>query len=135
MAEKNKSPRRLKKLESSDLLTIKNELDDYYVVTKQETVKVIREFVKNEIGNLPDELSEEQRNKISRDIKERMSGVEKSIKIRLSEMESELAAFIDYKFDELAEKACEMLLNRKFMEEVDKRAEQKLLQKQAKGKF
>jgi hypothetical protein len=128
MADRDKKPRTLKRLENSDLITLKDELDNLYVVTKQETSKVIRDYVANEIGNLPDKISERHK-------KDLQSALDQKMKV----LEKELVAFIDYKFDTIAEKACEMLINRKFIEEVNKRVDEKveklLLEKQKKGKF
>jgi hypothetical protein len=135
MAEKSRFPSSLKRLEKKDLLSIKDSNDDVYVVTKQETANVIREFVKNEMDNLSDELSESRKKKLIKEVNDKMGNVEDVLNKRLAEITKELAAFIDYKFDELAERACDMLITRKFLEEVDKRAEQKLLEKQARGKF
>ena len=123
MSVKSKFPRPLKRLDASDLLTIKDENEDYYVVTKQETAKVIRDFVINEIGNLPDEISEKHKIQILDELNKKL------INNRLSDIEKEMAAFIDFKFDTLAEKASELLINRKFIEEVNKKTEQKLLEK------
>jgi hypothetical protein len=135
MSRKSSFPESLKRLEASDLLTIKDKNDDYLLVTKQETAKIIRDFISEEIGNIPDDISEKHKKELLYEINKKMSFVEKTIKDRLNELEKELSAFIDFKFDTLAEKACDMLLTRKFMEEVDKKAEEKLIKKQAKGKF
>jgi hypothetical protein len=125
---REKLPRKLKKLEPSDILTVKDNHDDLYVVTKQEVTRVIREFITNEIGNLPDEISERHKKDLASKINNKMAILEK-----------ELVSFIDYKFDTIAEKACEMLLNRKFIEEVNKRVDERvekiILEKQKKGKF
>ena len=125
---REKLPRKLKKLESSDILTVKDNNDDLYVVTKQEVARVIREFITNEIGNLPDEISERHKKDLASKINSKMEILEK-----------ELVTFIDYRFDTIAEKACEMLLSRKFTEEVNKRVDERIekiiLKKQAKGKF
>ena len=125
---KEKLPRKLKKLEPSDILTVKDNNDDLYVVTKQEVARVIREFITNEIGNLPDEISERHKKDLASKINSKMEILEK-----------ELVTFIDYRFDTIAEKACEMLLSRKFTEEVNKRVDERIekiiLKKQAKGKF
>jgi len=98
---REKLPRKLKKLEPSDILTVKDNNDDLYVVTKQEVARVIREFITNEIGNLPDEISERHKKDLASKIGNKMAILEK-----------DLIAFIDYKFDTIAEKACEMLLIR-----------------------
>ena len=128
MSLKNKEPRRLKRLDQTDLLTVEDKNGDYLVVTKQEVTKIIREFITSEIGNLPDEISERHKKDLSLRVNNKMLDLEK-----------ELLAFINYKFDSVAEKACEMLLNRKFNEEIDKRVEikveQLLLEKQKKGRF
>ena len=92
---KDKKPRSLKRLENSDLITLKDELDNLYVVTKQETSKVIRDYVANEIGNLPDEISGRHKKDLQSALDQKMRTLEK-----------ELVAFIDYKFDTIAEKSC-----------------------------
>jgi hypothetical protein len=120
---------RLKRLDATDLLTIPNETGDLLVVTKQEVANIIRKFIQNEIGNLPDEISKTHKDELIKHINQKISIIEK-----------ELSAFIDYKFDALAEKACEMLISRKFTEEVESRVQeraeklinQKILKK---GKF
>jgi hypothetical protein len=128
MSLKNKEPRRLKRLDQTDLLTVEDKNGDYLVVTKQEVTKIIREFITSEIGNLPDEISERHKKDLSLRVNNKML-----------DLERDLLAFINYKFDSVAEKACEMLLNRKFNEEIDKRVEikveQLLLEKQKKGRF
>ena len=119
---------RLKRLDATDLLSIPTEDNNHFVATKQEVAKVIREFVIGEIGNLPNEISDRHKKELSVKINEKMVVLEK-----------ELIAFIDYRFDSIAEKACEMLLNRKFTEEVNKRVDERIektiLEKQKKGKF
>ena len=119
---------RLKRLDATDLLKVPTENDDYLVVTKQEVANIIRKFIQNEIGNLPDEISKTHRDDLLKSINQKISIIEK-----------ELSAFIDYKFDALAEKACDMLISRKFNEEVERRVlertEYLLTEKQKKGKF
>jgi DNA integrity scanning protein DisA with diadenylate cyclase activity len=73
MSVKSKFPRPLKRLEASDLLTIKDEMNDYYVVTKQETAKVIRDIITSEIGNIPDEISEKHSKNILNELNKKMS--------------------------------------------------------------
>ena len=120
---------RLKRLDATDLLTIPNENGDHLVVTKQEVANIIKKFIQNEIGNLPDEISKTHKDELIKHINQKISIIEK-----------ELSVFIDYKFDALAEKACEMLISRKFTEEVESRVQQraeKLINEKIlkKGKF
>ena len=120
---------RLKRLDATDLLKVPTENDDYLVVTKQEVASIIRIFIQNEIGNLPDEISKSHKDELIKSINQKIAVIEK-----------ELSAFIDYKFDKLAEKACEMLISRKFTEEVESRVQQraeKLINEKIikKGKF
>lgn len=119
---------RLKRLDATDLLKVPTENDDYLVVTKQEVANIIRKFIQNEIGNLPDEISKSHKEELVKDINKKISVIEK-----------ELSAFIDYKFDMLAEKACELLISRKFNEEIEKRVQERaeylLNEKLKKGKF
>ncbi len=122
-------PQRLKKLEASDLLSIKDSNGDFLVFTKQETAKVIKNFIYTELG---EELNDISSNIASVEKKK----LEKIVNKKLLEVEASIDAFIAYKFDLLAEKVCEMLINRKFNEEVDKKAEELLRQKkEERGKF
>jgi len=106
-------PQRLKKLESSDLLPIKDKNGDFLIVTKQETTNIIREFVKNEVLNFSDNFIDTQNKTFQKNVDSRMAYIEKSID-----------AFIEYKFNLLAEKVCDMLINRKFNEEVNRKVEE-----------
>ncbi len=120
---------RLKRLDPTDLLKVPTENDDYLVVTKQEVANIIRIFIQNEIGNLPDEISRSHKDELIKSINQKIAVIEK-----------ELSAFIDYKFDKLAETACEILISRKFNEEVESRVQQraeKLINEKIikKGKF
>ena len=119
---------RLKRLDATDLMVLPTEDENRLVVTKQEVVNILRQFIQNEIGNLPDEITKTHKDELIKNINQKMSVIEK-----------ELSAFIDYKFDMLAEKACEMLINRKFNEEVNKRvnerAEELIRIKKSKGNF
>ena len=119
---------RLKRLDATDLLKVPTDNDDYLVVTKQEVANIVRTFIQNEIGNLPDEISRSHKDDLIKSINQKIAVIEK-----------ELSAFVDYKFDKLAEKACEMLIARKFTEEVEskvqQRAEKLINEKLKKGKF
>jgi len=118
-------PQRLKKLESSDLLPIKDKNGDFLIVTKQETTNIIREFVKNEVLNFSDNFIDTQNKTFQKNVDSRMAYIEKSID-----------AFIEYKFNLLAEKVCDMLINRKFNEEVNRKVEEHINNKKKyKGKF
>ena len=50
-------PQRLKKLEASDLLSIKDSNGDFLVFTKQETAKVIKNFIYTELGEELNDIS------------------------------------------------------------------------------
>jgi hypothetical protein len=119
---------RIKRLDATDLLSIPTEGGNHIIATKQEVAKHIKDFISIEIGNLPKEMADKHKKELVVNINEKMVLLEK-----------ELIAFIDYRFDSIAEKACEMLLNRKFTEEVnrkvDERIEKIILDKQKKGKF
>lgn len=121
-------PQRLKRLESSDLLSIKDSNGDFLVVTKQETAKVIKDFIYLNFGEELNEIS----NNIGSVEKKKL---EKIVNQRLDVVEKSIDAFIEYKFTQLAEKVCEMLINRKFLEEVNNRAEKLLEEKFKKGNF
>lgn len=126
MAIKKPLPQRLKKLENSDLLSIKDSNGDFLVVTKQETTKVIKDFIEAQFSNELDEMS---RN-IATSEKRKL---EKIVTDRLNDIEKNIDAFIEYKFTLLSEKICDMLITRKFGEEVNKKADELLLKKR--GKF
>jgi hypothetical protein len=126
MAIKKPLPQRLKKLENSDLLSIKDSNGDFLVVTKQETTKVIKDFIEAQFSNELDEMS---RN-IATSEKRKL---EKIVTDRLNDIEKNIDAFIEHKFTLLSEKICDMLITRKFGEEVNKKAEELLLKKR--GQF
>lgn len=119
---------RLKRLDATDLLVVPTEDENKLVVTKQEVANILRQFISNEIGNLPDEIAKNHKEELIKHITQKIEIIEK-----------ELLAFIDYKFDTLAEKACDILISRKFNEEVEKRVEEKaerlIIEKQKKGRF
>lgn len=119
---------RLKRLDATDLLTVPTEDGDHLVVTKQEVANILKKFIESEVGNLPDEITKNHKEELIKHINQKMSMIEK-----------ELSAFIEYKFDTLAEKACDMLISRKFNEEVERRAEfkaeQLAIKKIQKGTF
>ncbi len=109
-------PRRLKKADSGDYLPIENNNGDILLVTKQETILVIREFIRAEIGNLREDdtlILERKR-------------IENILVDKIHRLEKELEAYVNYKFDTIAEQLCEKLLTRKFNEEVQKRVDEKL---------
>lgn len=116
-------PQRLKRLESSDLIPMKDSNGDFLVVTKQETTKVIHDLVKAEIMNAGDDFIHNQRKELEAYISKRFTHIEKSID-----------AFIEHKFDTLAEKVCDMLITRKFTEEVNKKVNEKI-NKKINGRF
>jgi 2-hydroxy-3-keto-5-methylthiopentenyl-1-phosphate phosphatase len=134
MSVKDKSPRPLKRVDNSDLLTIKDNKDDYYVVTKQETIRVIKEFIQSEIGNIPEEFTERHKNELSQQIRDKMLSIEKNINKRLDSIENNFSEFINSKFDSMAEKASELLIKRRFLEELNKKVEEKLENKKRKVK-
>jgi len=63
---------RLKRLDATDLLTIPNETGDLLVVTKQEVANIIRKFIQNEIGNLPDEISKTHKDELIKHINQKI---------------------------------------------------------------
>lgn len=117
-------PQRLKRLEASDYMQVRDINGDILVVTKQETNAVIKEMLEREYKL----LSERTIEKVETNLKQLVSE-------RISQIEKEAEAFINHKIDEMAYKICDMLITRKFNEEVEKRAEELLRQKQTKGKF
>lgn len=128
-------PKRLKRLESSDILPIKDANGDFLVVTKQETANVIRDFIYSELENHIDDVN----NKF-KTISENIGNKEKkqltiAVNDKFTEIEKSIDAYIQYKFDELAEKVCDLLITRKFNEEVQKKVEERLLKKQMGNKF
>lgn len=131
-------PRNLKKLEPSDIMRIELENDDCIVVTKQETAKVIRDLLQQEVGNLNEhELVIHAKNEIESKL-ENLSEILKTHTLnKLAKVEKDINAYIDFKIDITAQKLAESLLSRKFNEEVDKRVNEIIevakLKKQGKG--
>lgn len=117
-------PQRLKRLEATDYMQIKDGNGDILVVTKQETKAVIREMLEYEYELLSRRAIERVQNRLT-----------ELVDSRVSQIEKDAEAFMNFKIDQMAEKICDMLITRKFKEEVEKKAEELLLKKQAKGKF
>lgn len=124
MPKQKPIPRRLKRLESTDYMQINDSNGDILVVTKQETKAVIREMLEDEYNLL-----------FKRSIKKLETNITQFVENNISSFEKDAEAFINHKIDQAAEKICDMLVMRKFKDEVEKRAEELLLKKQAKGKF
>ncbi len=118
MSQKNKSPRKLQAFVQDDLLPIKDRNDDFLVVTKIETKNVIKEYINDEFKFLTQKVVNTHRESLEGDIDSRMAFVEKSV-----------SAYIDYKFDKLAESICDLLITRKFKEEVERRVNERLSKK------
>ena len=118
-------PQRLKKLESSDYIKIHDTNDDILVVTKQETKLVIKEMLEREYGL----LSKRSLNKMEENIT-------KLVEEKISTFEKDAESFINHRIDQMAEKICDMLIMRKFKEEVEKRAKELIIIKEKiKGNF
>jgi hypothetical protein len=124
MPVKKPIPQRLKKLESSDYMQVRDANGDILVVTKQETNAVIKQMLEREYNLLSEKTIKRLEKKLF-DL----------VETRISQIEKDADAFIGLKIDEMAEKICDMLITRKFKEEVEKKAEELLIQKQIKGKF
>jgi hypothetical protein len=108
-------PRRLKKLDSSDLMSLENDNGDIIVLTKIETSNIIREFIKSEFSNLNDDIFFEEKKR-----------VENLLTEKIEKLEKEIDSYIQYRFDCLAEKVCEYLISRKFNEEIENRVDKKI---------
>lgn len=117
-------PERLKKLQSSDLLTVKNGEDNFISITKQETKLIIGEIIKDNFNFFADEK-----------IVGYKSLFEEKINNKLNEIEKNIDAYIEYRFDMLAEKLSEKLLTRHFENEVNKKVDFIINNKKVKGKF
>lgn len=117
-------PQRLKRLEATDYLQVRDGNGDILVVTKQETKAVIKEMLEYEYELLS-----------RRAIQKVQDILTEQIENRISQFEKEADAFINHKIDEMAHKICDMLVMRKFKEEIEKRAQELLLEYKANGKF
>lgn len=126
------APARLKRLEESDYITIKGEQKDITVVTKQETRSVIKELIEKECGPA---LIKATTNILSTFDTMIESNIKPEMNEKFSTMQKDVVAYIDFKIDILSQKICEMLITRKFNEEVDKRVNEKLEKLKTKGKF
>lgn len=124
MPRQKPTPQRLKRLEASDYIQIRDANGDILVVTKQETRSVIHEMLEHEYKLLSQRVIKKIEDDLTKQIEENFKTFEKDAE-----------SFINYKIDQTAEKICDMLITRKFKEEVEKRAEELLRQKQIKGKF
>lgn len=117
-------PQRLKRLEATDYMQVKDVNGDILVVTKQETKAVIREMLEYEYELLSKRVIQNVENRLT-----------KLVDGKVNQIERDAEAFMNFKIDQMAEKICDMLITRKFKEEVEKKAEELILKKQAKGKF
>lgn len=114
--------RTLRGVVSGDMITLEDKNGDAFVVTKAETQDIVCGYIKREFRKLESDLLNEEYKKLEGTVLEHMKEIEKSID-----------AFIEYKFDKLAEKVCEMLLARNFKEEIDRKIQEKL--NKPKGRF
>ena len=126
------APARLKRLEESDYITIKGEQKEITVVTKQETRSVIKELIEKECGPA---LIKATTNILSTFDTMIESNIKPEMNEKFSTMQKDVVAYIDFKIDILSQKICDMLITRKFNEEVDKRVNEKLEKLKTKGKF
>lgn len=131
-----KPVRRLKKLERSDLLPIKDINGDFLVVTKQETATIIREFIKNEFANMED-IFVMDRERFEQIVHTRTKQAEKEINEKLGMFEKAIGVYLEHKINNFTEHFCEKLLNRRLEKEievkVEKRIEELRLKKSSKG--
>lgn len=143
---KDKTPRRLKKLEASDLLTLITDSKDTLVVTKQETAVIVSSFIKSECSGILDELKNEisyaakdiQHNKVellNEELSRRVNELDKKMTDKLNIIEKSIDGFIEHRFNELSEKICNLLITRRFNDEVNKKAEELLHKKSVGNKF
>lgn len=133
-----KLPRNLKRLDESDLFTIKDEYgDNIAVATKQEAASIVHSFVKQQMKDMGEEFWNDEKLNFSLKAKENKDALEKMINDKIARMEKEIGAFIEHKFDLVVEKMCEDLLSRKVKEEINRRVEEALeqikLKKSGKG--
>ena len=126
------APARLKRLEESDYITIKGEQKEITVVTKQETRSVIKELIEKECGPA---LIKATTNILSTFDTMIESNIKPEMNEKFSTMQKDVVAYIDFKIDILSQKICDMLITRKFNEEVDKRVNEKFEKLKTKGKF
>lgn len=126
------TPARLKRLEESDYITIKGEQKDITVVTKQETRSVIKELIEKECGPA---LIKANSNIISTFDTMIDNNIKSELNEKFSVMQRDVVAYIDFKIDILSQKICDMLITRKFNEEVDKRVNEKMEKLKTNGKF
>lgn len=132
------TPRSLKKLTEDDILRIELENEDCLVVTKQETAKVIRDLLNQEVGNLNDyQLVLDAKKQIDENLNKLSETLKTYTVNKLAKVEKDINAYIDFRIDTTAQKLTEALLSRKFNEEIDKRVndiiEKAKLKKQGKG--
>jgi len=117
-------PQRLRRLTESDYLKISFDDEGALVVTKEETEDVIKQMLVNNYHLTASEI---------------VSNLEKCLKNEIDAkfdcIEKELSAYIEFKINNLSEKLVEMLLNRKFNEEVDKKVQLRIQELKIKGKF
>lgn len=118
---KIKAPRSLKKLHETDLIQLPDHEGNLLVVTKQETAKVIREYVDAEIGKLKHAYIADQFQKL-----------EDFVGKEIEKLGGDTMKYLDYRLDQLAEKIAERLATRAFNSEVEKRVAERLAEEKLK---
>lgn len=123
---------KLKRLEESDILRIDFN-DQSLIITKQETGNIVRGFLQaefnNEITSLKEHFFKVTEEIINND------NLKQNVNNKMSEIEKSIDSYIEYKFDQLAQKISEHLLSRAFNEEVERKVNELIEKKKLKGKF
>lgn len=119
--KRDKQPRRLRSLIDGDLINLNDSVGQTLLLTKIETKSIVKEYIESEFDALLHQ-------KVNNTLKEIGGNADK----RIEEIEKSVSAYIDYKFDKLSEKICELLLHRKFNEEVERKVKERLNKR---GKF
>ena len=123
---------KLKRLEESDILRIDFN-DQSLIITKQETGNIVRGFLQaefnNEITSLKEHFFKVTEEIINND------NLKQNVNNKMCEIEKSIDSYIEYKFDQLAQKISEHLLSRAFNEEVERKVNELIEKKKLKGKF
>jgi len=123
-------PQRLRSLNSAELVPLQDSNGDYLVITKQETNEIIKELIevhseihlKKAITNVSKKFDDF----VAREINPLISK-------EIQTLQKEVAAYLEFRIDNLANNICETLITKKFNEEVERRVSEKI--KEIKGKF
>jgi hypothetical protein len=121
----------LKKLEVSDIVSFKDK-ERHVLMTKQEVAKIVRDFILAEFSTFGEDFITKQKYETNAKLEESKNVIEKFIDNKFQEIEKNLDALIEYKFNIIAQATVEKLLSKTLQQEIEARVEIRLVDMRAK---